>query len=86
MAKRNKKIDKVFDALRRALVAADDSLGHAVSASWELDDEVDRLHHCLRVIAKTAYVDERGEIMVIPIAEEPPKALKAHIKYWIGQK
>ena len=71
-------MDMAFNEIGKA----EGSLDRARSAMWEFSERVDQLEHCLRVIQETAYVDERGKI----ISEDPPKTLKAHVKFWLGLK
>ena len=81
-----KKLDKLMDIAFQEIWKAEESLDRARSAMWEFSERVDQLEHCLRVIQETAYVDERGKIMVVPICEDPPKTLKAHVKFHLGMK
>lgn len=79
-----KKSDKLMDIAFQEIWKAEESLDRARSAMLAFAERVDQLEHCLRVIQKTAYVDERGKIMVVPISEDPPKTLKAHVQFWMG--
>lgn len=80
------KSNKLMKMAFQEIGKAEGSLDRARSAMWEFSERVDQLEHCLRVIQETAYVDERGKIMVVPICEDPPKTLKAHVKFHLGMK